>query len=176
MFYPTPTDVRTFEPSIDKPAVLIGVISDTHIPTRADSLPAQVIKAFQRADLIVHAGDWVSLAVANELSHLAPLIGVRGNMDWPEIRQAYPELAIIRLFDWRIGVWHGTWLPFVAERVADEHGLNVLITGHRHRPTVRKDSVIFVNPGSPTNPLLARPSVALLYVTKDGIDVELIYL
>ena len=37
--------------------MLIGLISDTHIPEAASELPPQVYKAFRGVDLILHGGD-----------------------------------------------------------------------------------------------------------------------
>ena len=47
--------------------MLIGLISDTHIPDRARELPKNVISAFQNVDLILHAGDLTSMEVIDEL-------------------------------------------------------------------------------------------------------------
>ncbi len=52
--------------------MLIGVISDTHIPERALKIPEQVFKAFKDVELIFHAGDLVSIDVLHELENLAP--------------------------------------------------------------------------------------------------------
>ena len=41
----------------------VGVISDTHIPTIAPSLPPAVYEIFKGVDLILHAGDIVELSV-----------------------------------------------------------------------------------------------------------------
>jgi putative phosphoesterase len=40
--------------------MLIGLISDTHIPDRARQLPDNVLEAFKDVDLILHAGDLTS--------------------------------------------------------------------------------------------------------------------
>ena len=40
--------------------MLIGLISDTHIPDRARIIPQNVIDAFEEVDLIIHAGDLTS--------------------------------------------------------------------------------------------------------------------
>ena len=37
--------------------MLIGVISDTHIPERAKKIPDKVYELFEDVDLILHAGD-----------------------------------------------------------------------------------------------------------------------
>ena len=45
----------------------IGVISDTHIPERFEHIPEVVLEAFEQVDMVMHAGDLVSLAVLDEL-------------------------------------------------------------------------------------------------------------
>ena len=42
-------------------SVSIGVISDTHISDKGQHLPGIVLDAFKHLDLIIHAGDMVSL-------------------------------------------------------------------------------------------------------------------
>lgn len=175
MMTPMPTDVQTIEPRIDKEQIVIGIISDTHIPTRAKEIPSRVFEEFEGVDLIIHAGDFVDIAIVKQLEEIAPLIGVEGNMDFDEIRTKYPELAIVKIYDYRIGVYHGSLLPWKSENIAKKYSLDVLISGHTHRPSIKKNDIIFINPGSPTNPLFAPSSIALLKVTKEKIEPELIY-
>ena len=61
--------------------MLIGLISDTHIPDRARELPEKVIEAFENVELIIHAGDLTSPKVIEELENIAPVMAVQGNMD-----------------------------------------------------------------------------------------------
>lgn len=61
--------------------MLIGVISDTHIPERADALPNTVVETFKDVDYIWHAGDLVSTEVKDQLNRIAPTKCVQGNMD-----------------------------------------------------------------------------------------------
>jgi 3',5'-cyclic AMP phosphodiesterase CpdA len=89
-----PQNVEVFEPEIEKKNITIGLISDTHIPTRADKLPEKVSEIFKDVDFIIHSGDFVSLSVAEELEKIAPLYAVQGNMDFQEIREKYPKFAI----------------------------------------------------------------------------------
>ncbi len=58
----------------------IAVISDTHMP-RGDAAAARAtcVGRLRAADLIVHAGDLVRLAVLRELESYGPVIAVHGN-------------------------------------------------------------------------------------------------
>ena len=52
----------------DLQAISIGLISDTHIPTRAKKIPLAVFDIFKNATYIVHSGDLVQLEVIDKLS------------------------------------------------------------------------------------------------------------
>ena len=54
----------------------IGVISDTHGLLRPGA-----IDVLRGVDLIIHAGDVGDPMIIDELSALAPVVAVRGNMD-----------------------------------------------------------------------------------------------
>ncbi len=68
----------------------VGVISDTHVPAIARSLPAAVFEVFKGVDLILHAGDVVELSVLDELRTIAPVEAVAGNMDGSEVHLNLP--------------------------------------------------------------------------------------
>jgi hypothetical protein len=160
---------------------LIGLISDTHIPTRAKNIPEKVFEIFRNVDLILHAGDWVSIKVLGELEKIAKVIGVRGNMDWDEIR--LPKINYVKVFKWKIGLTHdaGIFGTEKMKRIANENNFDVLVFGHTHNQFLMKDENgrIYVNPGSVTNPLppfVVKPSVALLKVSRDKINVTFISL
>ncbi len=48
-------------------ALKLLLISDTHVPVRARDLPAPVWAAVEAADVVVHAGDWVSVDLLDAL-------------------------------------------------------------------------------------------------------------
>lgn len=164
-------------------AKTVGVISDTHVPDRATRIPERVFKVFENADFIVHAGDLVQFSVVDELERLAPVLVVCGNMDGPDVRTKLPRVDSFKVFDWRIGVTHNPGAHLGTGRmreIADENGFNVLIYGHTHNSNIKWErNILFINPGSPTSPsppFLAKPSVALLRVTKERIIPEIIHI
>ena len=79
-------------------AKIVGLISDTHIPVRARSLPKEVFKIFEGADFIVHAGDLVDFSIIDELEQIAPVLAAYGNMDGPEIREKIPKVNSFKFF------------------------------------------------------------------------------
>ena len=163
-------------------AKIIGLISDTHIPSRAKSIPMEVFKIFESADFIVHAGDLVELFVIDQLEQLAPVLAVCGNMDGPEIRGKLPRIASFKVFDRKIGVIHDPGALFGTGKmrgIAKQNGFNVLVYGHTHNSSIKWDGdTLFINPGSPTNPnppFISKPTVALLRITKEKVTPEIIY-
>lgn len=85
----------------------IGVISDTHMPMRAKNLPQALVNGLQGVDYILHGGDWVSLAVAEELAKIAPVDGVAGNNDGDEIIARFGRQKILTFEGYQIGMVHG---------------------------------------------------------------------
>ena len=85
---------------------LIGLISDTHIPTRARLIPPRVFSAFKGVSLIIHAGDLVSLEVIAHLENIAPVLAVFGNMDSIEVRRRLPKITSVEVSGVKIGVYH----------------------------------------------------------------------
>jgi len=161
----------------------LGLISDTHIPVRARNIPKKVFEVFEKVDFIVHAGDLVEISVIDDLEQLAPVLAVYGNMDGPEIRGKLPKLNSVKVFDWKIGVMHDPGAIFGMRKmreIARQNSLNVLIHGHTHNSSIKwEGDALFINPGSPTNPLppfIAKPTVALLRITKEKIMPQLIHI
>src|SRR3546814_15240852 len=66
----------------------ICLISDTH-----GLLDKAVFTHFDQCDEIWHAGDFGTMAVAEELAAFRPLKGVYGNIDGRELRVNFPETA-----------------------------------------------------------------------------------
>jgi putative phosphoesterase len=165
-----------------KASKTVGLISDTHVPVRAKCIPKMVFKVFENVDFIVHAGDLVSLAVIDELEQLAPVLAVHGNMDGPQVSGALPKINSLKIFDWKIGVMHDPSALFGMRRmreIAKRHEFNVFVYGHTHNASIRwEGKTLYINPGSPTNPVPAyinKPSVAVLTVTKDAVVPEIVY-
>ena len=158
--------------------MLIGLISDTHIPDRARILPQNVIDAFGDVDLILHAGDLTSPKVIEELEELAPVIAVQGNMDRAN-GILLPKAKIIEAEDLKIGLIHGEVYPRADSDqllyLAKELNVDILVSGHSHQPKIeQKEGILLLNPGSPIVPRLADRTVMLLEVNGKQVDVEII--
>jgi uncharacterized protein len=128
----------------------IGVISDTHIRYFAE-LPQNLVKALSKVDLIIHAGDIITMDVIKGLETLAPVKAVCGNMDYPEVRAALPEQQILEVEGRKIGVTHGRGSPSILELNAPNliPGVDVTVFGHTHIVFNKViNGVLLFNPGS----------------------------
>jgi uncharacterized protein len=137
--------------------VKIGVISDTHISDRNAHVPGIVLDAFKRVDLIIHAGDIVSLGVIDELKSVCPkVVVVAGNMDQEAVKKKYPVKQVLEILGQRVGLMHGAGPAFsLLELLKDsfkEDDCGLIIFGHSHKPmNERIGGVLFFNPGSATD-------------------------
>ena len=131
-------------------------ISDTHVPKRARDLPHSLWVAIGSADVVVHAGDWVDVALLDQLEQRSRrLVGVYGNNDHGALRERLPEVAWVELEGLRLAVVHETGGAAGRERRCAERfpDVDVLVFGHSHIPwdTVAPNGLRLLNPGSPTD-------------------------
>lgn len=140
----------------------IGIISDTH-----GYFDPRLSEALRGADQIIHAGDVGSQEVLDELSLIAPVTAVRGNVDSPEM-----HLPVTTMVQWegaQIEILHilpvaqslverwsrRTALTGIKAAQRDRflksfHSLTrVIVFGHSHRPCLAAlESRLYLNPGS----------------------------
>jgi putative phosphoesterase len=158
----------------------IGVLADTHMPSRGRDLPYPVAGVMRTVDLILHAGDLTTLDVLERLRRLGPpVLAVHGNVDMPDVARLLPERRIVEVGPWRIGIIHGDsgvrgTTPERARRAFTD--VDCVIFGHSHQPlNERLDGVLLFNPGSPTDRRTAPTfSYGILRVTDEGITGEII--
>lgn len=127
----------------------IGLLSDTH---------GYFEEAWElhlgSCDEIWHAGDFGTLAVAQGLLRWAPLRGVYGNIDGPEIRQIYPEHLHLEVEGVRIWMTHiggqPKRYPAAIKKRLQTDPPDVFICGHSHILRAEKDpfGVLHLNPGA----------------------------
>lgn len=132
------------------------IVSDTHVPKRGRDLPGVVWGEVERADVVVHAGDWVEVGLLDRLeARSRRLIGVYGNNDGAELRARLPEVAYAELAGVRLAVVHETGPAKGRERrcARDFPDTDVLVFGHSHIPwdSVAETGLRLLNPGSPTD-------------------------
>ena len=158
--------------------MLIGLISDTHIPDRAKEIPEKVFEAFSEVDLIMHAGDLTSPKVIDDLEQIAPVMAIQGNMDRAKGIDL-PAAKVIEAQGLKIGIVHGEVYPRADTQqlvyLAKELDVDILVSGHSHQPKIEQtDGVLLLNPGSPIVPRLADRTVMILEINDKKVDVEII--
>ena len=131
------------------------LIADTHVPKRAKDLPAAVWDQVARVDVVVHAGDWVTPPLLDELEgRAARLLACWGNNDGDELRRRLPERADATLDGVRFTVVHETGASTGrdARMAARYPDTDVLVFGHSHIPwDTTAGGLRLLNPGSPTD-------------------------
>ena len=123
------------------------------MPRGVRRLPDECLGLLSEADRILHAGDFVSLAVYEELARLAPVDGVVGNMDEAELRAIVPPKLVVEHEGVRIGMVHnaGPALRRAERLVQKFSGCQAVVYGHTHVPeATRLGETWILNPGSPT--------------------------
>lgn len=132
------------------------LLADTHVATRAGDLPPQVWDEVAKADVVVHAGDWVDEELLNRLEASSRrLIGCYGNNDCAALRQRLPEVNETGLEGVRVTVVHDTGAAKGRGQRMDLRfpGSDLVVFGHSHIPwdTTSPGGIRLLNPGSPTD-------------------------
>jgi len=154
----------------------IGVLSDTHLTRVTPDLKKLLQTHLEDVDLILHAGDMVSLAVYEFLQG-KPVEAVQGNMDDWNLKALLPDKKTITLEGVTIGLIHG-WGPAggLEGRIipAFSH-VDCLVYGHSHTPANHwSDGVLFFNPGSASGIGFSRkPTIGILHID-GGLKGEII--
>lgn len=170
--------------------MLIGLISDTHIPDHVKALPSQLIKdVFRGVDLILHAGDIYITPVLDELELIAPVLAAEGDDDpfnikndprvkWNQVINV-DGITIHLMHD---KLWSSIPFPKEAEKTGDSERKkppDVIIFGHTHSPSLeQKDGLLLVSPGSATFPGYKNElgTVGLLKINSGKAEAEIIQL
>ena len=155
--------------------VSLVLTSDTHVPHRARDLPHSLWVAIEAADVVVHGGDWVGVALLDLFeARSRRLIGVYGNNDHGPLRDRLPEIARAEIEGVRIAVVHETGDKKGREErcAARFPDVDVLVFGHSHIPwdTTAATGLRLLNPGSPTD---RRRQPHGTYLTATAADGEL---
>ena len=149
------------------------LVSDTHVPRRARDLPAALWAAVDAADVVVHAGDWVDVALLDQLEQRSrTLLAVHGNNDHGPLRERLPEVARAEIEGIRIAVVHetGDRTGREARCAARFPDVDVLVFGHSHIPwdTTAATGLRLINPGSPTDRRRQPHGTFITAVAADG--------
>lgn len=158
----------------------IGVISDTHLPSRGARIPDDALRHFAEVELIIHAGDHSSRAALDQLSAYAPVEAVQGNVEDAEITALLPLKRELVVGGCVIGIVHilGDRAHYERNARREFPDARVVIFGHSHIPWLEDhDGLLLLNPGSATD-RRRQPhcSIALLTITDGQPSAEILAL
>ena len=178
----------------------LAIVSDTHVPAREEEIPEPFRDRIADADHVVHAGDFETPSVLDDVRSLAAeLTAVQGNVDPKEL--GLPTIASTTLGGVTFVVTHGTlnpveravhrtdgmvmsredWLNAIADTArartrawADDDPV-VGIGGHSHEVEDEvHEGVRVLNPGSATGADPAEKATMMTAEVEDGdVDVTL---
>lgn len=121
--------------------MIIGIISDTH-----GLLRPEAVEALRGSERIIHAGDVGDPEILEQLSLIAPVTGVRGNIDKGSWARKLPATEVVEVGGVAIYVLHNLDELDLKPEAA---GFNAVIYGHSHVPKQEmRNGVLFFNPGS----------------------------
>ncbi len=161
--------------------MLLAVISDTHLPRGARRLPDACVERLVAADLILHAGDLVTVDVLVEIEAYGPVAAVHGNVDDWDVRSRLPERRVVEAAGARIGMVHdGGPREGRLERLRRSFPeCDAVVFGHSHVPLHERapDGFRIFNPGSPTDRRRQpRHTMGLARAEDGAVEFELIAL
>ena len=132
----------------------LAIVSDTHLPRGSRRIPAECLERLAASELIVHAGDFSSVAALEELLALGPPVAaVYGNVDEAALRERLPAERTVEVEGARIGLVHDAGpargrLARMRRRFPDA---GAVVFGHSHIPLHETEGELQIfNPGSPT--------------------------
>jgi len=135
--------------------VLLAIVADTHLPRGSRAIPDACVERMRSADLVLHAGDFSSASVLDDLRALGPPVAaVYGNMDTTDLRRALPERQVVDAGGARIGLIHdaGSAHGRLRRMRTAFPDCDAVVFGHSHIPLhEEEDGFQIFNPGSPTD-------------------------
>ena len=157
----------------------VGVISDTHMAGARRRLPERCAEVLRGCDLIVHAGDIMSIEALLEIEAIGPPVrAITGNMDGWELRKRLPDEELLELDGVRLAMIHdaGPSAGRLARMRRRFPGAHAVVFGHSHLPLHESEGDFHIfNPGSPTERRRApHHSMGVALAADGAIEFELI--
>ena len=150
--------------------MLLGIISDTHGLLRPEAL-----HALRETRMIIHAGDVGAPEILDQLKGIAPVFGVRGNVDTQTWARELPLTAIVEAGGTSLYVLHNLR---ELDLKPEASGFQVVISGHTHQAEQHeRGGILYLNPGSAGPRRFYLPvTVALLEVTEKPLWAKIVTL
>ncbi len=175
----------------DKEELLIGLMSDSHVPSRTHEISRVVVNDFleKKVDYVFHLGDFTSIQVYKNLLETFgkdKVIGIIGNMDEDEeLKEILPKTVEFELYGKKVFMTHGMGGPnIIIKRLNKKFDLtpfDIVIFGHTHHPVneIWRDGKLYLNPGTTTpidGKLTVESSYGFLKISKEKVEPKIIHL
>lgn len=145
--------------------VKIGVVSDTHGLLRPEVAPA-----LAGVDRILHLGDVGDPQILKELSKIAPVTAIRGNVDRSGPCSKLPETEVLLLEGLYIYMLHDLKELHIDPAAAK---FAAVLSGHTHKARIeRRKGVLYFNPGSCGPRRFELPVTLGLLTLKEDSELE----
>lgn len=173
----------------------IGVLADTHVPSKDTMLPAAVLDAVRGMDIILHAGDVGGIEILQQLEPIAQTYAIYGEQDDAKVRKYLQEKQRLEFENRSIGLVHGNRaleggliarLSFnmnknarlqavCASALAEYPDVDAIVFGHTHEPYMKMHGgVLLFNPGAAVLPSGKPGSIGVLEITNQAIKGRII--
>lgn len=140
---------------------VVGIVSDTH-----GLLRQSVRKRLNGSDLIVHAGDFDTSEILDEIKKTAPVLAARGNMDRSDWAASLAAYDLTEIAGKRLCVVHDIHHLSLEPAAA---GIAAVISGHTHQPAITElNGVLYINPGSAGPRRFGNPITMARLVIRNG--------
>jgi putative phosphoesterase len=152
----------------------IGVISDTH---RNISSIEQLGEKIAGLDMLMHLGDNVDDISIIRKYYKGKIVNVRGNCDFSS---ATPNEWVEEICGNRVFLTHGDRYAvkenlFKLRYKALETGANIVLYGHTHIGQIDfEEGIWYINPGSVSEPRDGARSFAIINISEECIEPNLI--
>lgn len=151
----------------------IAILSDTH---KDYSSIDKIVPILEKCDLILFAGDNFSDSKYIYKKTGVDIIAVKGNCDFENVE----EEIIFDINEKKVFLCHGDKynvkdsLDKISKKAKDIEA-DIVIFGHTHIPLqVKKDNILYLNPGSVSRPRLDDKKTFLLVDIDDDIKTNLV--
>jgi putative phosphoesterase len=140
---------------------IFGVISDTH-----GLLRSEAIAALRGSHHIIHAGDVGDPKILKDLSGIAPMTAVRGNVDRELWARKLQQTEALEVGGVSIYVLHSLAELDLKPQSA---GFKAVVSGHSHIPIQEmRGGVLYFNPGSAGPRRFKLPVTVGRLIVQDG--------
>ncbi|WP_414838228.1 YfcE family phosphodiesterase [Candidatus Nanosalina sp. VS9-1] len=159
---------------------MIAIISDSHIPKRAEKIPEEFHEKLEQASKTVHCGDFETQEKYEKLKEKYDVIGVKGNCDFFDL-EASQKFSVNGV---KFGAYHGAGItprghhPTLVQ-TAETLDVDVLFHGHTHQQEIAEhEGKILLNPGSCTgvgggSSREKNPSMMTVKASEKGLEVKI---